>query len=78
MRDDNCLLTLARDDLDKLPADMRQLISEMLRKDFNSRPTCRDLLNNKIITSHVSSVTLFVDHFIVFTASNNTKGKTKT
>ena len=54
MRDDNCLLTLARDDLDRLPHDMRQLIGEMLRKDFNRRPTCRDLLNNKIITSHVS------------------------
>ena len=55
MRDDNCLHTLARDDLDKLPSDMRQLISEMLRKDFNRRPTCRQLLNNKIITSHVSN-----------------------
>ena len=56
MRDDNCLHTLARDDLDKLPSDMRQLISEMLRKDFNRRPTCRQLLNNKIITSHVSNL----------------------
>ena len=56
MRDDNFLHTLARDDLDKLPSDMRQLISEMLRKDFNRRPTCRQLLNNKIITSHVSSL----------------------
>ena len=60
MRDDNCLRTLARDDLDKLPSDMRQLISQMLRKDFNNRPTCRDLLNNKIITSHVSNSA--IDH----------------
>ena len=60
MRDGNCLLTLARDDLDRLPHDMRQLIGEMLRKDYNHRPTCRDLLNNKIITSHVSSIQLSV------------------
>ena len=59
MRDDNCLVTLAREDLDKLPSDMAQLIGEMVRKDFDRRPTCRDLLNNKIITSHVSFFFVF-------------------
>ena len=34
---------------------MQVLICEMIRADFNMRPSCRDLLDNKIITAHVST-----------------------
>jgi len=52
LRTDVGLSTLAAEDLQKLPSDMQVLICEMIRADFNMRPSCRDLLNNKIITAH--------------------------
>ena len=55
LRTDVGLSTLATEDLQKLPSDMQVLICEMIRADFNMRPSCRDLLNNKIITAHVST-----------------------
>ena len=55
LRTDVGLSTLAAEDLQKLPSDMQVLICEMIRADFNMRPSCRDLLNNKIITAHVST-----------------------
>jgi len=52
LRTDVGLSTLAEEDLQRLPSDMQVLICEMIRADFNMRPSCRDLLNNKIITGH--------------------------
>jgi len=37
---------------------MQVLICEMIRADFNMRPSCRDLLNNKIITAHCMTMYL--------------------
>ena len=58
MRSKNGLSVIALEDLEKLPMEMKSLIREMINTDYNMRPSCRDLLNNKIITTRVSILQL--------------------
>jgi len=55
MRSKNGLSVIAAEDLAKIPSEMKNLIREMINADQNMRPSCRDLLNNKIITTRVST-----------------------
>lgn len=50
----NPLTAITPEDAEKVPEEMRGLLPEMLNRDFNLRPSCRDLLNNKIIAKTVS------------------------
>ena len=52
----NPLSAITPEDAEKVPEEMRGLLPEMLNRDFNLRPSCRDLLNNKIIAKTVSFV----------------------
>jgi membrane-associated tyrosine/threonine-specific cdc2-inhibitory kinase len=60
MRSKNGLSVIAAEDLAKIPSEMKNLIREMINADQNMRPSCRDLLNNKIITTRC--VTMFLQN----------------
>lgn len=72
LRSTSPLDALSSEDVDKIPEEMRVLMSEMLQRDFNLRPSCRDLLNNKIIAK--TTLTMFLStRSSYFRPNNNTE-----
>lgn len=69
LRSTNPLAALSVEDIEKIPEEMRLLLTEMLHRDLNLRPSCKDLLSNKIIAK--MTLTMFLSSRSGFFRTNN-------